>query len=363
MRIRLGIIVAACLYYSGLVKLARWYAQRSNRNLVILNYHQASGGDLRRQMLYLRRHYRLLHLDDALDELYAASPAGKPIEDRRMPLVLTFDDGYRDNYTHAFPLARELQVPITIFLVPGYIQSGERFWWREGKSLVARAQVSEVSIGNRAYHLDQAGERLALTKLIDARLRYAPSIAERDAFLAMARQLLAVPERIQAGEESEQPLTWEEVREMDASGWVSFGAHTMHHPILSTLADPQEIQHEVEECRTVLERELGHPVRAFAYPIGKPEHFGEHGLRAVEKAGYTWALTTLRGVNTQQSDPHQLRRMPGDASRHWLVMAAETSGIWYLFSHLWKNNRATYPEHDKTPQPIPVATVISFEQN
>src|SRR4051794_28498875 len=125
------IIIAGCLYYSGLVKLVRWWTMRAGPYLVILNYHRASGGDLRRQWLYLRRHYRLLHLESALEELYAPLNKGIQRKDRRPLLVLTFDDGYYDNYTHAFALACELQVPITIFLIPGYIESARCFWWLE----------------------------------------------------------------------------------------------------------------------------------------------------------------------------------------------------------------------------------------
>src|SRR5213083_3787190 len=113
MRKRVLTFIAACLYYSGLIKLARWWRGRSGHHLVILNYHQATGGDLRRHLLYLRRHYRLLHLEAALEELYMLPQEEKRVRDRRTPLVLTFDDGYRDNYTHAFALACELQVPIT----------------------------------------------------------------------------------------------------------------------------------------------------------------------------------------------------------------------------------------------------------
>ena len=146
MREGIRVLAAACFYYVGLVKLAYWWIQRSGPRLVILNYHRASGGDLRRHLLYLRRHYRLLHLEAALEELSTPQPADKTARDRRMPLVLTFDDGYHDNYTHAFALARELQLPITIFLIPGYIQSGEHFWWLEGKRLAQQAQVDEVTI-------------------------------------------------------------------------------------------------------------------------------------------------------------------------------------------------------------------------
>src|SRR3954452_10350076 len=99
MRKQVGILVAALLYYSGLVKLARWHMQSSGKRLIILNYHQASGGDLLRHMLYLKRHYRLLHLEEALNELYSPYDAQKTSVDRRTPLVLTFDDGYHDNYT------------------------------------------------------------------------------------------------------------------------------------------------------------------------------------------------------------------------------------------------------------------------
>src|SRR5437667_5147971 len=99
MRKRVLTLIAACFYYSGLVMLARWWTRHSGARLVILNYHRATGGDLRRHLLYLRRHYRILHLEEALQELY--SPHKQAVGcDRRTPLVLTFDDGYHDNYTH-----------------------------------------------------------------------------------------------------------------------------------------------------------------------------------------------------------------------------------------------------------------------
>src|SRR6266487_4413245 len=261
MRRQIGVFVAACFYYSGLVKLARWWTRRSGPRLIILNYHRASGGDLRRHLLYLRRHYRMLHLEEALEELYTPSKDGEDRCDRRTPLVLTFDDGYCDNYTHAFALACELQIPITIFLIPGYIESGDYFWWLEGKRLARRSQVSEVTIEGRTYYLGSSREQRALAQAIDTRLRYARSVAEREAFLATVRKAFDTPSNVTVEEEAVLPLTWEEVHKMEEGGWVSFGAHTMHHPILAYLTDPQEVQFEVGECRTILEQRLGHPVR------------------------------------------------------------------------------------------------------
>ncbi len=326
--------IAACFYYSGLVKLARWWTRRLEQRLIILNYHRASGGDLLRHLLYLRRHYRLLHLETALEELYTSHEEEKRTRDQRTPLVLTFDDGYYDNYTDGFALARELQVPITVFLIPGYIESGDYFWWQEGTRLVRRAQVNEVTIEGRRYCLKLPHERKDLAQAIDAHLLHAPSVAEREMFLTSVRMLLAVPSAVIPEEEPVLPLTWAEIQKMEESGWVSFGAHTMHHPILAYLSDHAEAQHEVEECRTLLSQQLGHEVRTFAYPVGQIQHIGAEVVDTVQRAGYDWAVTTMYGFNTPRSNPYLLRRIEVDVSQHWLVVAAEAAGLWGFFSRL-----------------------------
>lgn len=339
MRKQLGVLLAALFYYSGLVKLSRWLMRYSRQRVIILNYHRASSGDLRRQLLYLRHHYRIMPIEEALAELYA--PAGKQERrsDRRTPLVLTFDDGYGDFSTHAFKLACQLQVPVTVFLIPGYVESGRRFWWEEGEHLVANTQVDRVTLDERTYHLSQANERSALSQAIDRRLRAASSVKERETFLRCMYDLLALPTDQVANTAKaamNRSLTWDEIRAMRESGWVTFGAHSMNHPVLSALADPAELHYEIETCRTLLEQELGYPVRIFAYPVGKPEDIGDEAVKVVQAAGYACAVTTVHGYATARSDPFRIERLLTDVGRHWLVLAAEVSGIWRCFSPLWK---------------------------
>jgi hypothetical protein len=135
----------------------------------------------------------MLHLEEALEELYSPPRDVEDRCDRRTPLVLTFDDGYRDNYTHAFALARELQIPIIIFLIPGYMHSGDYLWWREGKRLALHSQADKVKFEVRVYQLDQPRERNILAQIIDTHLCPAESVAERQAFLAAVREALAMP--------------------------------------------------------------------------------------------------------------------------------------------------------------------------
>jgi len=334
MRKRILTIIAGVMYYSGLVALARWWTRCAGKQLVILNYHRATGGDLLRHLVYLRKHYRIMHIEAALEELYTPRKKRDRRADKRTPLVLTFDDGYRDNYTHAFKLARELQIPMSLYLVPGYIESGAHFWWNEDRHLLQHAQVREVQVEGRVYHLDSTQERAALALLITTRVYGASSVAEREAFLTTMRETLAVPFLVAPEDEPALPLTWQQIQEMTQSGWISFGAHTMHHPILGYLKDSEEVRCEIETCRSVLEQQLGHPVRSFAYPVGKRQHIGQSVRQAVKLAGYAWAVTTNYGFNTPRTDPYMLRRVEVDVDQHWYVMAAETAGLWGFFSRL-----------------------------
>ncbi|GAC1349281.1 MAG: hypothetical protein NVSMB27_20920 [Ktedonobacteraceae bacterium] len=330
---KLILLVAACFLYSGLLKCASWLREGRGKHLIILNYHRAVGGDLRRHLLYLRRHYRIMPLEEALEELYTPHHQTHMRDHSRLrtPAVLTFDDGYRDNYIYASALAQELHIPITIFLVPAYIESRNCFWWLAGDHLLRHAQVDQVIIDGQCYRLVVQQEREALLRLIDTRARYASSVAEREAFLTSIHHALAPSSSLTYQESLAFPLTWHEVRAMQISGWVSFGAHTMNHPVLAYLTDPEEVRYEISACRRVLEQQLGHPVQVFAYPLGREEHIGEQARGLVREAGYKWGLTTIQGINTPDIKPYELRRIEANVKHHWFIMAAQTAGVWQVF--------------------------------
>ncbi|GCE25370.1 hypothetical protein KDA_08540 [Dictyobacter alpinus] len=329
-------MLASLFYYTGLVALARWWTRRAGQRVVILNYHTAVGGNLLQHMLYLRRHYRIMSLDAAMEELYSGRKDPEYKNDRRVPLVITFDDGYVDNFTYAAQVARDYCIPFTIYLIPGYIESGKRFWWLEGASMSRRARASEVTLDKHTFQLDQAGARGELAQFIDDRARFATSVVERETFLTTASEQLdlsPVPDEHDRDWDL-LSLNWEQAQEMDKGGWICFGAHTMHHPILSYITDPTEMRYEIAECRKVLERKLGHPIRSFAYPVGQAQHIGDPVVQAVKEAGYDWAVTTTYGFNTPKSDPYRLSRIEADIDQHWLVVAAEAAGLWGFIARL-----------------------------
>ncbi|GCE25373.1 hypothetical protein KDA_08570 [Dictyobacter alpinus] len=335
---RLRVVLAMVFFYTGITKLALRVKERSDRRLLILNYHNADG-QLEKQLRYLQRHYRIMHLDEALEELFVPlSQAGTGGRDQRLPVVLTFDDGYLDNYTEGFRLAKLYHVPMTIFVIPGYIENGCYFWWLAAQKLVSQLHSEVITFAGSTYNMQSLQDRQALTIAIDAQARNATSVAEREAFLADIQLILgvALPCRDTDALDGNMPLTWEQIKEMEASGLISFGAHTVNHPILANIADPTELLFEIKESRRILEEKLGSPIRTFAYPVGKFQHIRERGVEAVRAAGYTWAVTTLEELDTSESNPLFLGRMPGDTEVHWMVMAAELVGLLGVVSRIRK---------------------------
>lgn len=341
MRKKVLIWIAGCLYYSGLVGLARWWMARSGPRVVVVNYHAAQGGNLLQHVLYLRRHYRIMHAEDSLRELYMPRECPTTVleaarRDHRPRLVITFDDGYVDTYHYAREIARDYCVPMTVYLIPGYIESGQRFWWFEGESMSRRARVQQATLAGRVFQLTSDAGRAAVAQLIDDRARFATSVSECEHFLKQARAVLdPSPDADERDHDRERrPLNWTQVLEMDKEGWLSFGAHTMHHPILAYLRDNAEVWREVSQCKEVLEQRLGHPVHSFAYPLGQAQHIDEAVVAAVKAAGYRWAMTTTYGINSPRTDPYRLKRIEADIDQHWLVVAAEVAGLWSIIARL-----------------------------
>lgn len=251
------------------------------------------------QMRYLVRHFQFL----TLDQVAGMRPA--PAGDRPC-IAVTFDDGYRDNFIHAFPVLRELGIPGTIFLASGYIDSGQLPWYDQVRlafKLTSRRWYSLQSVGGPAGYLETDDNRL---HAMEATLLWLRTIDEASRFmylpelftdLRVTRQLI-LPATM---------LTWSEIRQMNKAG-VEFGAHTVTHPVLGTLSDAR-LQEEILGSKKALEEQLQTAVRHFAYPFGKPADLCGSAKEVVRAAGFTAAVTTISGLNLPGDDPLELKRL------------------------------------------------------
>ena len=223
---------------------------------------------------------------------------------------ITFDDGYRDNYTEALPILRRHGVTATFFVSTGFLDGG-RMWNDtiiEGVRLTAHGNLDLSLLGlGRLPTRTADDKRAAIEKIIPA-LKHLPPV-DRDAAVK------AVADRCGVALPVDLMMTSDQVRGLHAAG-MQIGAHTVNHPILAR-CDESVARWEIAESREKLREIIGEPVTLFAYPNGRAgsDYTLEH-VRIVGELGFDAAVTTNAGASGVGDNTLQLARFtPWDRSK------------------------------------------------
>jgi peptidoglycan/xylan/chitin deacetylase (PgdA/CDA1 family) len=184
----------------------------------------------------------------------------------RGSVVVTFDDGYRDNLHVAKPLLGQHGVPATVFVLTGYLGAGRDFWWDECEALLRTANLPEL-----------ADPRLAWRRLRE--LPHGERLDQLDRLWEHAGL-----ERPPASLVSSA----EEIVELAEGELIEIGGHTATHPRLPGLPPAAQLE-EIRSSKTALENLLSQPVLSFSYPHGQYDRTTVDGVR---KAGFRRACAS-----------------------------------------------------------------------
>jgi peptidoglycan/xylan/chitin deacetylase (PgdA/CDA1 family) len=286
-------------YETGLVRLGRgWWA----KSLTVVNYHRiddpfrkdfdsfrpnisATPQDFERQMEYLAKWFNVVSLKEIVEWL-----------DGRKELpphaaLITFDDGYLDNYTSAFPILRNHNFPALIFLTTGHIGTDAPFYWDMAAYCFAHTESDHLTFPDG--HVESWSNQKQLERVsknwIEA-MKTLPQ-AEKQIYVENLPVLLGVS--IPTGFFQKLMMDWDQVREMQKGG-IEFGAHTVHHPIL-TRVTLEQVRQEIVGSKSRIEEELGEQVLGFAYPNGQASDLNEAIERVVAESGIRAAFTLISG--------------------------------------------------------------------
>lgn len=214
-------------------------------------------------------------------------------------VLITFDDGYRDNYELAFPLLRRHGLKATFFLTTGFIDRPRAPWWDEIAWMVRR------SAGDREDRSAGDREDETIAELVAAYKRLAGTQCEP--FLERLAQDTGSG-RCPAEQAQDQWMTWEMVREMLGAG-MSVGGHTVSHPILARVS-VEEQGREIADCAERIEQETGTRMRWFAYPVGSTDAFTADTKRLLADSGAELAFSFYGGRARQEGfDPYDVPRV------------------------------------------------------
>jgi len=315
---------------------ARQVKGRFARQAVILTYHRIA--EVRsdpwalcvrpqyfaEQLEVLRRDYHPL----SLQQLTTVMRGG---DIPRRAVVVTFDDGYANNLSHAKPLLERYEIPATVFLTAGAVGHEREFWDDElDRLLLQPGTLPEAlhlslsgrsfywQLGEAAHYREEASQRHHRWRAWEEETPTARHVLYRSLY----QLLLPLPDeercqtlndlRAWAGAEpvsrsTHRFLSREEVAALAQGGLIEIGSHTMTHPVLSECSAAAQ-RGEIEQSKARLEEALGHPVTSFAYPYGKPSHYTAETVAIVREAGFDCACARFGGVVRRDTDPFQLPR-------------------------------------------------------
>jgi peptidoglycan/xylan/chitin deacetylase (PgdA/CDA1 family) len=302
--------LATFLARSGLGSLLR--ALRGWRGVLALNYHRI--GDPRESpfdpdlfsatqdmfdehLRFLTRHLDVVRPDDITSGL-----------DRRgRYLLITFDDGYRDNYDRAFPVLRAHGVPATFFVTTGFLGRARVTWWDEIAWMVRRSPRDTMPSGPYVHAaLGLSAPRRDETRRKLVRVLKALPADQTEGFLDFVATATGSG-RCADAEASALWMTWDMVRELGDSGMV-IGGHTVDHAIMSGLS-PSDQEQQIRGCAEHLRAELNAPMRFFSYPVGLPGTFSEHTRACLRACGVELAFGASGGFERVIGfDPLDFRR-------------------------------------------------------
>ena len=275
----------------------------------------------RRQMQYLRKYFEVLALADAVARLKKDSQAGstKGSKDgsrnshrRRPAAVITFDDGYQNNYDVAFPILREAGMPATIFLTTGLVGTDETVWFCRLNHALAATRASALEWGDQIFTLADPSARARASARIQARLKELPHAqltCELDRILAaLGAAPVDSPISPLASGSPYRLLDPQSIRSMQASGLIEFGAHTHRHAILSGLTPSEQLE-EIRRSVREVEALTGRPCRFFAYPNGRRRDYDAASLAALRSLGIEAAVTTEEDLVDRCTPPLEIGRV------------------------------------------------------
>jgi peptidoglycan/xylan/chitin deacetylase (PgdA/CDA1 family) len=344
-------LLASLLTYSRITNLFSKYPLHNK--LLVLNYHRIKDDDqdfstlfddgvfstdvqsFTDQMLWLKDNSTVLGQQEFMDMMRhnGSSRDSKPY------VMVTFDDGYRDNYTVAYPILTMLEIPATFFLTTSMLTHRELPWWDIISYLFKNTSVKKIHYNDRVFDLH--AERNEAIQHFLVLKKTQPAAATRYLTMELSELLQVDPPDAEA--QSAEIMTWEQVREMRAGG-MEFGSHTHTHRVLTTL-DPMEIREELLLSKLLMERELNEEVLSISYPVGEtklvPEGIGD----LCRECGYRIGYTTNSGVNSWDNlETFSIRRTA------YLLESVSTVSLMTLFPEifLWESKKTRKLEPDLT---------------
>lgn len=262
-------------------------------------YAEVSKRDFETHIAYLAANYNIISLTDYVRKV-------KNNEPLKGCVVITFDDGFLDNYTNAYPILKKYNVPATIFLLAGRIEDGKPPWFIKFRYMFLKTTKLELNIciANQEFNLPLGSmvQKKEASTHIMLFLQKLEDTKRVECFLQV-EEALGVKDY---SEIEHVMMSWNNVCEM-ADNKIDFGAHTINHPVLSRLSF-SSAEDEIAASKEMIENKIGRKANTFAYPFGKKDQYKNDTIKILKRLSFECSVTTEPAPADHKSNLFEIPR-------------------------------------------------------
>lgn len=246
-----------------------------------------------KQIKYIKENYQILRLDDNLKNVNENS------------IVITFDDGYADNYWNALPILEKYQVPATIFVSTQNLGTDNFFYWDYIENCIMSRKTSG-SLVFQGERINIAEQRTSIINRVRDVMKKAAQYRRKELLLEFINDNpdLAMTKGGMSGYRS---LTNDELKRLSESKYITIGAHGVTHTALACESTAMQ-KWEISESKNKLENIIDKEVNVFSYPYGGKFDYTKDTISLLKEMGFKKAVANWRGIVNKDTDLYQIPR-------------------------------------------------------
>ena len=251
---------------------------------------------LEKSIQYLmKENYEFISLDTVYDRLQEE-------HSNRKFLAFTFDDGYSDNLTHAYPILKKYNIPFTIYIATTYPDGQLTPWWYPLEEVILKNDCLEFQEDGKYYQFNCRS--LPEKETVFHNIRALLMDGLQTNLVSRVQKFFSLFDVDLLETSKGYMLSWEQINELSKSRLVNFGAHTVNHLALNRLSK-EDVKQEVLNSKLRLEAKLQKRVDHFSYPFGSSKEVNEREFAIVKECGFKTSTTTRWGNIFKEHRDHK----------------------------------------------------------
>jgi peptidoglycan/xylan/chitin deacetylase (PgdA/CDA1 family) len=292
-------------------------------NLVILLYHgvtdtiskgienfskkHISAHEFERHMMFIKNNCNVLTIDDIV-EIHKNNEKWP-----KNSVVVTFDDGFKNNYTTAVPILKKLNVPATFYVCSGMIETNKMFWVDIIEDCINLTKVKKIRIlleKNTDFELDSNDKKIFAVTEIKKFCKIVDVYTKNRVINSLKNVTKTEPKPSNA--KNYKMLSWDELNSINEDPLFTIGGHTLYHDIMSAHDDEKRMFKDVELSIDLLEFNLNEKIIHYSYPEGQKNHYNHNVINKLKESNIVCSPSAIHGINPSYTDVFNLFRiMPG----------------------------------------------------